>query len=245
MAGATGAAPAAAAPSPGGSQGTTATPPAAAASYAPPAPAKSSGNSLPWIIGGCGCLLLLAILVAVGVIATPILVAYLDKASEQTTVSLDDTDGATSESSGSDQSTAAQPLRIELTWDEEVDMDLEIWDAAGENLLERSFNLCGEDVKVGSDGREWFEFKKYSDEDDYASGNYIVSLYFADRPEGSTVEQARATLTVTKTDGTTVTRTKVIDWEPGRDQWHAFSINARTGAIVDKDRFIRVQSNNE
>lgn len=245
MAGATGTAPAAAPPSPAGAASPELSQPAAATSYAPPAPAQSSGNFLPWFIAGCGCLLLLALLLVIGVIATPILIAYLDQAAEQRTVSSNNPDVATSESSESDPSISARPVLVELTWDQEIDMDLEIWDAAGENLLKRSFNLCGEDITVGSGGREWFEFKRYSDEDDYASGNYIVSLYFAGRPEGSTVDRARATLTVTKSDGTTVTRTKVIDWEPGRDQWHAFSINARTGALVDEDRFIRVRSNNE
>lgn len=232
----TGAAPAAS-PSP--------TPPPVAAqpaSYAPPAPAKSGGSALPWILGGCGCLLVL-VLLGLAVVGG---LAYLGKAQEQATVTTDGSQSSSSSSSsGQVPAVEATPVRVELTWNEEVDMDLEIWDESGENLLDRSFNLCGEDIKVGSGGREWFEFKKFSDEDDYASGTYIVSLYFANRPEGSTVDRASATLTVTKPDGTTVTRTKIIDWEPGRDQWHAFSLNARTGAIVDKDRFIRVQQNNE
>ncbi len=216
-----------------------------ASGYAASPPAKSGGGALPWIIGGCGCLAVVGVLVAILGFGAWYIGEHPELISQNMPVeSVPTTTPGTDPGSSATTPSTAGVTRLDLTWNEKVDMDLEIWNAAGENLLDRAFNLCGEDVKDGTMGREWFEFKRYSDEDDYSSGTYMVSLYFAARPEGSTVEQASATITVTKPDGSTVTRQKTINWEPGRDQWHAFTINAATGAITVKDQFIRVQQEN-
>lgn len=205
-----------------------------------------------WILAGCGCLAilaLLALLVGGGI--------WLVKENPQWFEQFGSTETPSSPASPSTEAPGGTPAtapsgtparsgvtRVELSWSERVDMDLEIWNASGQNLLERSFNLCGEDVKDGTAGREWFEFRRFDASDDYSSGVYVVSLYFAARPDNSSVDQARATITVTKPDGTTLTRQKTINWDPGRDQWHAFSIDAATGAVTDKDEFVRIQQNN-
>lgn len=223
-----------------------------AASYAPPPPAKSGGHGCLWagiaaaVIGG-----LLIIIIGLGAAGWWYYKNKMPNSNgdfssstptSSTPASPDASSTAASTTDASSTPATAGVVKIVLSWDQAVDMDLEIWNASGENLLKRAFNLCGEDVKDGN-GTEWFEFKDYGN-DHFSTGRYIVSLYFANRPEGSTVSQATATLTITKADGTTETRQKTISWEPGRDQWHAFSIDAATGNIRNKDQFIRVQQQN-
>ncbi len=145
----------------------------------------------------------------------------------------------------------AQPVKVSLRWDKPVDMDLEIWNAAGQNLIHRAFpgeegwkaENCGADVKDGTQGEEFFLFKKTQNED-FSSGEFVVSVYFAAREENSTIDAANATVTITKADGTTESISRMVRWTPGEDQWHAVKINATTGAIVERiDRMIKLQQN--
>lgn len=144
---------------------------------------------------------------------------------------------------------AASPTKVTLRWDQPVDMDLEIWNASGQNLIHRAFAgenwtapNCGTDVTDGTKGEEFFIFKSAGSED-FATGEYVVSIYFAQRPEGSNVTSARATVVVTKADGSTVERSRNVQWEEGQDQWHAFRIDAKTGNILeDIDKFIKIET---
>lgn len=124
-------------------------------------------------------------------------------------------------------------VRVVLGWDEPIDMDLEIWDSLGETAITAA-GLEGVDVVSGDDGREFFDFTE-----DFASGRYVVSIYFAE--EENIVDAATATLTVLKADGSTEIRSRSIAWEEGSDQWHAFEIDGATGDIVDVNRVIQIE----
>lgn len=143
-----------------------------------------------------------------------------------------DSSDAGSSAMGPDNNPAVEDgvVRVTLGWDEPIDMDLEIWDAAGENA-ETAAGLENEDIMDGTEGREYFDFTGA-----YSDGEYVVSVYFAE--EMNVVESANATLEVIKADGSTETRSSEIMWEEGSDQWHAFSIDAATGDIADIDEFI-------
>ncbi len=128
-------------------------------------------------------------------------------------------------------------VRVELTWSEPIDLDLEIWDAAGQNMVLRSFNKCGSDQSTGGTP-EYFVFDRYGS-DNYTRGTYVVSVYFANRERPPTAS-VTAGLKITLPDGRTVRRSGVVHWERGQDQWHAFSIDAATGAITDLNRYITI-----
>jgi len=154
------------------------------------------------------------------------------------------TAGTASSSSAGTASSSSTPVqasgtvKVTLSWDKPIDMDLEIWDSPGQNLKLRSFNQCGSDIQDGTQGSEYFEFKQYGS-DNYANGKYVVSVYFAGMGDAS-IEECFADLEIIKADGSRDTRRRKIFWEAGQDQWHAFRIDAATGNIEDIDEFITI-----
>ncbi len=128
--------------------------------------------------------------------------------------------------------------QVVLSWDEPVDMDLEIWDPTGEGAL-TSAGLTNEDVFDGTEGSEYFDFVDHGETGDFSQGEYVVSVYFAE--ETDEIAEADILLTVTQPDGTVLTREGTVYWEVGRDQWHAFRVDAATGAIEDMDEFIETE----
>ena len=126
-------------------------------------------------------------------------------------------------------------VSVWLSWEEPVDMDLEIWDASGDEFLLSSFSVFGEDVLNGALGDEYFEFRA-TDYDDFSSGSFVVSAYFADM-EATQGDEAWTTLSVQDVDGRVTTYSKWILWEPGYDQWHAIRIDAATGDTTPIDEF--------
>jgi len=141
----------------------------------------------------------------------------------------------------SNLSTAAGgEVAVGLAWNEPVDCDLEIWDSSGKDLELRAFNLYGNDVTNGSDGMEYFLFSNSSD-GAYGSGSYVVSVYYAGQNE-SGIEELDVYLRIITADGRQLRRQKRIFWESGKDQWHAFRIDATSGLITDIDEFIAIQT---
>ncbi len=172
----------------------------------------------------------------------------IDTAIEETTDITEDTgtNGTTTDPGGSTEAAGTMGpdttpalidgvVRVELGWDEASDLDLEIWDAAGENLVTRALTVNGADITDGTQGREYFDFTG-----EYGTGTYVVSVYFA--AQNSAPDSAVATVIVHKANGDTETRSQQILWDPGQDQWHAFSIDAQTGDIVDLDEFIDIET---
>lgn len=140
-------------------------------------------------------------------------------------------------------------VTVEMTWDGPKDMDLEIWDAAGEDMILRSFFLSGTDQTSGGTP-ETFEFKKYDSGNfpeqwtgsrnlDYAQGVYTVSAYFHER--SASQEATTVVLRVKKPDGSTEERRRKIEYERGKDQWHAFTVDAATGVVTDVDKFVTIR----
>jgi hypothetical protein len=144
------------------------------------------------------------------------------------------TDGDSDESadSGGEASTSDGPVRVTLTWSEDADLDLEIWsgDESQGELLTRAFALSGAD-DVGPDGMEYFDFEDYGSGDDFSTGEYVVSVYFADYTDD---DRAVAHLEVEPSGEIAEAGMEFI----GQDQWHAFSVDAETGEIEMIDEFI-------
>lgn len=138
---------------------------------------------------------------------------------------------------GSDPGETEGVVRVTLSWNEAADVDLEIWDADGEETLVGPAHFGRTDIEKGADGDETFEFKSH-DGKDFGRGQYVVSVYFADEETG--VERANVTLTVDKRSGVTVTRTGTVYKELGRDQWHAFKIDATRGDIEEIDAYVEI-----
>ena len=124
-------------------------------------------------------------------------------------------------------------VRVELAWTDPVDMDLEIWDAEGQAAI-TSAGLENEDVTDGTEGSEYFDFTG-----DYAEGEYVVSVYFAESTQ--VIDSAEVTLVVTNSSGQVETYSKTISWEQGQDQWHAVKIDAATGDITVVDEVIEAE----
>lgn len=148
-------------------------------------------------------------------------------------------DGADDGTSGGGGTSGSGVAKVTLSWDEPVDMDLEIWDNAGENAMFAASSYGGEDVQDGS-ADEFFEFKQYGEED-FSAGKYVVSVFYAGRPDDSNVDSVGVTLTVEMPDGSTDVRSGTVFWETGQDQWHAFRIDAATGAIEDIDQLVEIE----
>ena len=130
----------------------------------------------------------------------------------------------------------AGDVAVWLSWDEPVDMDLELWGASGEEFLGSAYLYAGDDITVGGAGDEYFEFRAY-DVEDFSTGRYVVSVYFAGLDPSGTRDSAYVTLTVQDRDGRVQTFKKTVLWEPGYDQWHAVEIDAVTGAVTPLDEW--------
>ena len=142
-----------------------------------------------------------------------------------------------SDDGGTSVSVPSGVVRVSLEWDDPVDLDLEMWDADGESALFMAGTYSGEDVMEGP-GEEYFDFKAYGDED-FSTGDYVISVYFAN--EENVQDAADATLSVTDADGDTRTFDITVYWEPGRDQYHAFRIDAASGAVDMIEEYIEIE----
>jgi hypothetical protein len=129
----------------------------------------------------------------------------------------------------------AGTVAVWLSWDAPVDMDLEIWDAAGESMIAAAYQYSGDDIQTGGVGDEYFEFSNYSDYD-FSTGEYVVSAYYVGSDDGSDPD-ATVTLTTQDIDGRVQTFTKTVRWDPGYDQWHAVRIQASTGQVTTVDEW--------
>lgn len=144
---------------------------------------------------------------------------------------------------------ATSPVKVTLSWDQPVDMDLEIWNSAATNLIHRAFPEqrnnwlapnCGQDVTNGQQGKEFFIFKNCGTED-FSNGQYVISVYFAKRPDGSSIDGVFATVTIEAPGKPPVERRRKVMYAEGSDQWHVCRIDAATGAILeDIDQFIKI-----
>ena len=124
-------------------------------------------------------------------------------------------------------------VAVWLEWEEPVDLELEIWQDE-ETFMLTAHNFIHEDIQDGADGYEYFEFGDYGGFD-VSSGQYVVSVYFADLEPVQ--EEAFPTLTIEGPGGSTQTHMGIIGWDASMDQWHAFWIDAATGAITPIDEY--------
>jgi hypothetical protein len=129
----------------------------------------------------------------------------------------------------------AGTVAVWLSWNEPVDMDLEIWDASGEEFLTSAYAYSGNDLTTGGQGEEYFEFTSYAGQD-FSSGEYVVSAYYVGSDSGNNPD-AMVTMTVQDVNGNVQSFTKTIKWDPGYDQWHAGRIDAGTGTFTQLDEW--------
>lgn len=123
--------------------------------------------------------------------------------------------------------------RVTVSWSEDVDLDLEIWNEDGTEMLTKSWELVRMD-EYGTGSEEYFDFKDYGDGGDYSTGSYVVSVYFADYGED---EDAGPHVDWIDPDGDPQTRVTAMDYF-GNDQWHVIRIDAATGESEDIDEFV-------
>ncbi len=162
-------------------------------------------------------------------------VSLFDQAADELSSSITITDGG---NAGVPTTTADGTVRVELQWNKPVDLDLEIWTGDGNEAI-TSAGMENFDSFDGTDSGEYIDFKQLSDVN-LSTGTYVVSVYFADS-DGS-IPECEVRLIVTASDGTVTERTGTVYWEVGNDQWHAFSINAETGNIVDINEYIEIET---
>lgn len=122
-----------------------------------------------------------------------------------------------------------------LEWDEPVDMELELWDASGEEYYDVAYSYGGENVTTGGLEPEYFEFKNY-DMEDFSSGEWVISVYFSSL-DADLDEAANVTLTLQDSSGQVTTFEKTVKWDPSYDQWHAIRLDASTGSYTLLDEW--------
>ena len=125
----------------------------------------------------------------------------------------------------------SETVAVWMSWDDDTDVDLELWDSSGNAFLGNSAAFGGDDVTSGGAGDEYFEFVDHGSDGDFGSGSFVVSTYFVD----GSADETDVTVTVQSADGSVETYTRTVQYLPPYDQWHAFRIDAATGdtEVVD------------
>jgi hypothetical protein len=157
----------------------------------------------------------------------------LDEITDSTTsgTTSDGTSGSTD--SGTSDEAAGEVVTVYASWSAPEDLDLEIWDEAGDVPLFATYQLSEVDIVDGAQGEEYFEFKAY-DEGDYSTGKYTASVYFNGEIDSDPVD---VTVTVVRPDGGSNSITNSVEWDPEFDQWHALVVDAETGEVEFVDYY--------
>ena len=107
---------------------------------------------------------------------------------------------------------------VSLQWDEDVDLDLEIWNEEFQFVGAAASLGSSPDIFDGSMGEEWFVFKNQ-----FARGRHVVSVYFYDAYE---LLPADATLTIHFPDGEMEKlQASLLSFYP-YEQWFAILVDA-------------------
>ncbi len=131
---------------------------------------------------------------------------------------------------------------ISLTWQGDVDMDLEIWD--------EEFNYIGDasvlgdcwDIVHGDQGEEYFVFKVHPETNlsrqhdlprDFSTGRFIVSPYYYDGHG----DDVTVTLTIHYPDGSSEELFGDVSYTPPYDQWFALLVDADEASVKLLDFF--------
>ena len=143
---------------------------------------------------------------------------------------------------GENTNPAADPeapgeVLVELTWETDADLDLEIWtnsEGGYRYLADASELMNAPDITTGSEGKEWFEFRE-TQQVDFSAGQWVISPFFyAVGPSGS--EEAEVTLTLT-IGGKVETFTKTLGFSSDQNQWLAVSVDMDRGQWEMIDEF--------
>lgn len=122
---------------------------------------------------------------------------------------------------------------VVLSWDQAVDLDLEIWDGDLSFLGRAAWYGDSYDVFDGRTGEEWFVFKNHYDHD-YSTGQYIVSIYQHDSALTTTCE---AKLTVFLPTGEEFILQQQLQNIFPYSQWFAVLIDTDKQSVHVLDKF--------
>jgi hypothetical protein len=223
-------------PPPGGTQAPPPQQPQYAAQVAAtPAPAKSGGGSKTGLIIGIVVVLLLLCCCGSTALGWYFYAQAEDEILDEITTTGSGTTGGTSGTTDSGESDveAGEVVTVYASWSAPEDLDLEIWDEAGDVPLFPAYQINDVDVVDGAQGEEYFEFKAY-DTGDYSSGRYTASVYFNGEMDA---DPAAVTVTVVRPDGSSDSITNSVEWDPALDQWHALVVDAETGDVEFVDEY--------
>ncbi len=129
--------------------------------------------------------------------------------------------------------TAAETPYTTLTWDEAVDLDLEIWDSEMDDQLSAAWDQ-GEDVK--SAGTEEFYFEDFTPSADFSDGQFSTGTFgvtvFMHDSFGIT-EDVEFTIVVHDVFGGQSEYTRTVNVAEPENFWEGFLIDAETGEILE------------
>lgn len=112
---------------------------------------------------------------------------------------------------------------VMLEWSGPYDLDLEIWSEDLQYIGDAWWFGGSSDITHGSQGAEWLAFQ-----DEFASGRYVISAYFAGPPTDDAVE---AILTVVWPDGRRQSIQQTLRYASPYDQWFALEVDADTHEV--------------
>lgn len=128
-------------------------------------------------------------------------------------------------------------LGVVISWESNVDLDLEIWSTDFEYIGKASQIGDSPDISYGEQGEEWFAFTSYEMPDgeliDYSSGQYIVSVYYygPEPAEGDEHGITDVTLEFYYPSGEKeVLFIEDLWYTPPYDQWFAIIVDADAGS---------------
>jgi hypothetical protein len=138
----------------------------------------------------------------------------------------------------------AGQLAVVLSWEGNIDLDLEIW-TEDFQYIDLASELCeSPDITNGTRGEEWFVFEgQYVDfegkEIDFTTGRYVVSVYYHGPEPDDGMGEVDAEITIALPDGTMdKIQIKELLYSPPYDQWFAVLIDVETQESKTLDLFI-------
>jgi S1-C subfamily serine protease len=133
-------------------------------------------------------------------------------------------------------------LAVVISWEGNVDLDLEIWSTDFEFIGTASYLGDSPDISYGEQGEEWFAFTNFTTPDgeatDYSSGKYIVSVfYYGPEPEdGQGVTDVTLEFYYPSGEKELVF-IEDLWYTPPYDQWFAIIVDADAGSYKILDLY--------
>jgi S1-C subfamily serine protease len=126
-------------------------------------------------------------------------------------------------------------LAVVISWEGNVDLDLEIWSTDFEYMGKAYHIGDSPDISYGEQGEEWFAFTSFETPDggltDYSSGQYIVSVFYYGPEPADEHGITEVTLEFYYPSGEKeVIFIEDLWYTPPYDQWFAMIVDADAGS---------------